>query len=339
MPLNSGNPKSGDKGSNFSFEYKTLKLLEAIANASAGGGGGGGNDNFAIADLTATGARSHNFASNDLTIDNIGDLTLNAETEVFISANNQPAHAIKGFVAAGTQNSWFIRASDGTDLITIQVISDSVGGESQIELATGATGAPILFDTDGYVQVDGAAGASGDFRIQGNSDSPGHYVSQKVVSTTAGASAYTLTWPNAGPAADDIIRLDASGNITFEKNIECIVVAISDETTALTVGTAKTTFRMPYAFILTEVRASLTTAGTTAGTTKFDINQAGTSILSTKLTIDFGEKTSTTAATAAVISDPTLDDDVEITIDIDTPLSTGATEAGAKIYLIGYRPL
>ncbi len=117
---------------------------------------------------------------------------------------------------------------------------------------------------------------------------------------------------------------------------EVIQVAVSDETTALTTGTAKLTFRMPFAMTVTEVRASLSTAGTTSGTTTIDINEGGTSILSTKLTIDATEKTSTTAATAAVISDSALADDAEITIDIDA-ISTGATEAGLKVTLIGNR--
>jgi hypothetical protein len=67
-----------------------------------------------------------------------------------------------------------------------------------------------------------------------------------------------------------------------------------------------------------------------------DINESGTTILSTKLTIDASEKTSTTAATAAVISDSALADDAEITIDID---GVGSTIAGAglKIYLIGHQ--
>jgi len=110
-------------------------------------------------------------------------------------------------------------------------------------------------------------------------------------------------------------------------------VAISDETTAITTGTAKITFRMPYAMTLTAVRASLTTVSS-SGTPTFDINEAGATILSTKLTIDASEKTSTTAATAAVISDTALADDAEMTIDIDTA-GTGA--AGAKICLIGTR--
>ena len=117
---------------------------------------------------------------------------------------------------------------------------------------------------------------------------------------------------------------------------EVIQVAVSDETTALTTGTAKLTFRMPFAMTVTEVRASLSTAGTTSGTTTIDINEGGTSILSTKLTIDATEKTSTTAATAAVISDSALADDAEITIDIDA-ISGGATEAGLKVTLIGNR--
>lgn len=112
-----------------------------------------------------------------------------------------------------------------------------------------------------------------------------------------------------------------------------IAVAISDETSSLTTGTAKVTFRMPHAMTVTAVRASVTTAPT-GSTLIVDINENGTSILSTKLSIDAGEKTSTTAATAAVISDTALADDAEITIDIDQVGSTIAG-AGLKIYIIG----
>ena len=112
-----------------------------------------------------------------------------------------------------------------------------------------------------------------------------------------------------------------------------LAVAVSDETTALTTGTAKVTFRMPFAMSLTAVRASLA-AASTSGLPTFDINEGGTTILSTKLSIDANEKTSTTAATAAVISESALADDAEITIDIDVA-GTGAK--GAKVYMIGTR--
>lgn len=114
---------------------------------------------------------------------------------------------------------------------------------------------------------------------------------------------------------------------------EAIGVALSDETTAITTGAAKTTIRMPFAMTLTAVRASLTSAAS-AGLTTVDINEGGTSILSTKLTIDATEKTSTTAATAAVISDTALADDAEVTFDID---AAGTDAKGLKVWLIGTR--
>jgi hypothetical protein len=121
-----------------------------------------------------------------------------------------------------------------------------------------------------------------------------------------------------------------SGNLAtpFE-----LVVAASDESTALTTGTAKITFRMPRAVTLTSVRASLTTAQASGNIFTVDINEGGTSILSTKLTIDNTEKTSTTAATPPVISDANLADDAEMTIDIDQ-IGNG-TATGLKVYLIG----
>jgi hypothetical protein len=112
-----------------------------------------------------------------------------------------------------------------------------------------------------------------------------------------------------------------------------MTVAVSDETTALTTGNGKVTFRMPCAVTLTAVRASVGTAPT-GSTIIVDINENGSSILSTRLSIDASEKTSTTAATAAVISDTALADDAEITIDIDQIGSTIAG-AGLKVTLIG----
>ena len=90
---------------------------------------------------------------------------------------------------------------------------------------------------------------------------------------------------------------------------------------------------MPYAFTVTAVKASLSTASS-SGTPTIDINEGGTSIISTKITIDATELTSSTAVTAPVISDSSLADDASITIDIDTA-GTGAM--GLKVYIIGYQ--
>ena len=122
-----------------------------------------------------------------------------------------------------------------------------------------------------------------------------------------------------------------AGNVVAELGI-----AVSDETTALTTGTAKGTFRMPYAMTVTDVRATVTTAPTGANII-VDINDGGTSIMTTnKLSIDATEKTSTTAATAPGVTDTALADDAEITIDIDQIGSTIAG-AGLKIWIIGTR--
>lgn len=141
------------------------------------------------------------------------------------------------------------------------------------------------------------------------------------------------------PITQGGIDYSVTPDVLAKRPIEAIGIACSDETTALTAGTAKATFRMPFAFTLLSgaagVRASVTTAPTGSVIT-VDINESGTTILSTKLTIDATEKTSTTAATPAVISDTSLADDAEITIDFDTVGSTIAG-AGLKVWLIGRR--
>jgi hypothetical protein len=146
-----------------------------------------------------------------------------------------------------------------------------------------------------------------------------------AISESAGGGAYTsksVTGANIQTLA--------------QTNLPTVIqLAASDETTALTTGTAKVTFRMPHAMTLTAVRASLSTAQASGSIFTVDINEGGTSILSTKLTIDNTEKTSTTAATAAVISDSSLADDAEITIDIDQ-IGDG-TAKGLKVTLIGTR--
>jgi len=116
------------------------------------------------------------------------------------------------------------------------------------------------------------------------------------------------------------------------KPTQSFITACSDETSDLTTGT-KSTWRIPYAFTISGVRASLTTAATGA-IFVVDINQNGVSILSTKLTIDISETTSQTAATPPVILTTALTDDSIITFDIDTIGSTNSGQ-GLKVTIIG----
>jgi hypothetical protein len=138
--------------------------------------------------------------------------------------------------------------------------------------------------------------------------------------------------PTWDEAADKFVMQPPSGS--RGPHPEALLLAVSDEVNAITAGTGKLTFRMPFALTLTEVRANLKT-DSSSGAVTVDINENGSSILSTKLTIDATEKTSTTAATPPVISDPDLADDAEITIDID---GAGTGAVGLKVTLIGERP-
>ena len=112
-----------------------------------------------------------------------------------------------------------------------------------------------------------------------------------------------------------------------QRDADVIVLACSDETTALTTGANRVRFRMPYAATLLAVRANVNTAPTGSALI-VDINEAGVSVLGTKLSIDATEFSSTTAASAATITDSNLADDAEISIDID---QVGSTVAGTGL--------
>lgn len=144
-----------------------------------------------------------------------------------------------------------------------------------------------------------------------------------------------LTRLSVGGTANHVLVVDsgATEGLKWQGQQEVIIISVSDEVSTLTTGTAKVTFRMPFAMTLTSVRGSLTTAST-SGLPTFDVNEGGVSILSTRITIDVNELTSTTAATPPVISDTSLADDASITVDVDVA-GTGAK--GAKVYLIGRR--
>lgn len=147
------------------------------------------------------------------------------------------------------------------------------------------------------------------------------------VDTTGLADGDTLVW-DAGTSKFIPGEAGGGGGAT-----ECIVIAVTDQASALAAGAGKFTFRMPYAFTLTAVRASVKTASS-SGVVTVDINEGGASILSTKLTVDQGEKSSTSAAIPVVISDATLADDAEITIDID---GAGTGAVGLVVSLIGHQ--
>lgn len=188
----------------------------------------------------------------------------------------------------------------------------------------------------------GVAVAAGTVALTGSNT---NYV---VVNRSSGAvsvSTSTANWQNllayarlykivAGASAVTSYEDWRSGPAGPHMPPRSLTVAAGDETTAVTTGTAKVTFRMPGAMTVTDVRGGLSTAQSSGSIFTMDVNEGGASILSTKLTIDNGEKTSTTAATPPVLSDTALADDAEITIDVDQ-VGDG-TAKGPKVTLVGY---
>jgi len=145
-----------------------------------------------------------------------------------------------------------------------------------------------------------------------------------------GATGKVLTVSSGGlPAWED------SGDITH--NV-AVTFACGDETTAIGATGQVLSFRMPFSMVLNAgilgVKGSLVTAGTGVNLLTVDINEAGATILSTKLTFDATETTSVSASTPVVISDVNLASDSIITVDIDQ-LDSGGVGAGLKITLLG----
>ena len=258
----------------------------------------------------------------DASAQNLG--TAAAGTSVELSRGDHvhamPSAANVGAVGTATNITAGTGLSGGGDLTTSRTLNVVLASTSAAALGTAAAGtatsparADHVHPTDGVV-LNSLVTTKGD-----------------VIAASAASTPARL-----GVGANGTRLTAASGETTglaWAADPTVLAVAVSDETTAITTGTAKVTFRMPFAMTVTAVRASLAVASS-SGLPTFDINEGGSTILSTKLSIDASEKTSTTAATAAVISDSALADDAEITIDIDVA-GTGAK--GAKVYLIGTR--
>lgn len=316
-------------GSNLTFSGGTL-------SASGGGGGLASTDIDTSAELRAivtdeTGTGALVFANTPaLVTPDIGAAT---GTSLALTGN------ISGNVI--TANALTI-----TDLTTTNLtISGTITGTMGV--ANGGTGRTSLTDNNiitgnGTGAVKLIAPATSGYALMSNGTVwAGAAITQANITGLTTADSPQFTAINLGHATDTTITRPSAGDIAVEGNRvfrvggsfaglpDVWVIPIGDETTAITTGTAKVTFRAPYAATVTGVKATLTTVSS-SGTPTFDINEGGTTILSTKLTVDASEKTSTTAATAAVISDSALADDAEITIDVDT---AGTSAAGAKIYI------
>lgn len=222
------------------------------------------------------------------------------------------------------------------DAAQANTVASTLTTKGDLLVHTGSVHARLGVGTNGYALVADSAETNGvKWAVIDDTTKIAKSIVDAKGDLIVATAADTVARVAVGATANHVLVVDSgeAAGVKWQGAQEVIVVALSDETTAIATGTAVVTFRMPFAMTLTAVRASLSTASS-SGTPTFDINEGGTTILSTKITIDANEKTSTTAATAAVISDTALADDAEMTVDIDVA-GTGAK--GAKVYLIGRR--
>ena len=121
----------------------------------------------------------------------------------------------------------------------------------------------------------------------------------------------------------------------YDDNTQAVIIACSDETSDLTTGDDKAQIRLPFQFELTSISANVNTAPT-GSTISVQVQEDGSDILSTPITIDVTDTTSESAAAQPVISDSTLAANSIISIDLDI-IGSSTAGTGLKVNLIGYR--
>jgi len=120
---------------------------------------------------------------------------------------------------------------------------------------------------------------------------------------------------------------------------ETIPIALGDESTVLSTASTSVpvvTYNIPYGFEVTNVIISATIAGTGVNLVTVDVHDDGTTIFSTKVTLDATEKTSATSSTQPVINSGTIVANSLIEIFVDV-VDTDNVCAGLKVWLVGYQ--
>jgi len=254
------------------------------------------------------------------------------------------AQEIVEVTARSSDSFTIVRAKEGTTAVgfaagdTLNLFLTKEVMENFVQLG-GADEEDTLIDALGDLLYGSADDTFA--KLSGNTTATKKFLTQTGTGAVSAAPAWNAIGTTDIPAHAVVGTESAGDNSTkaastayadnaVAKQPETLMFAVSDESTAITTGTAKLTFRMPFACSMTALpRANVNTVSS-SGAPAVDINKNGASIFSTTLTIDASEKTSVTAATPAVLasSPTTFADDDEITIDIDT---AGTGTKGLKI--------
>lgn len=229
--------------------------------------------------------------------------------------------------AGGAGSAISIKGADGNDLDVGAIVA---GGSYEFKFngtvlrmmgawEQGTSGGATAAGATGNVQYKSAGGG-----LQAETaftyDSATNILTVPLLKITSGS-----------PGAGKVLSSDADGDAVWVSSSQEMIVMVTDDTTPIGAGIGKKTFYLPSGKTLTGVRAFLVTAQSSGSIFTIDINEGGTTVLSTKITIDNTEVDSNGAVTAPVISDSALADGAKISIDVDQ-IGSG-TGAGLSIIL------
>jgi len=154
------------------------------------------------------------------------------------------------------------------------------------------------------------------------------------------SSIFVDTEPNA--VTTIVFHTDGDGNLLAYNTVaeDSIPVDMTDETSVLALASSVTpfyTFFADYAYFVTEVIISLNEVATGGAALEVDIKKNGTTIFSTRPTIDVGDNLSTQGAPLSVISTPQILKNDKIECFMTVRGDSGNTARGLKCKLIGVK--
>lgn len=222
--------------------------------------------------------------------------------------------------------TYYTNASFGMAVDTVASTTNHAGHGHTISGNSGNTGAHV-HDVSGDTASAGAHAHNATVATSNSNTG-------SATPTTSGASSTNTGTSGSGSSINNVpssvyarwlIRATGTVNntaedaaeILSEAREEVVTVELVGATTLPTNQTDAAYYRMPWAATLTAVKANRN--GTNSnGSVTIDVNEGGTSVLSTEITIDVSESSSLDAATPAVISDSALANDALLTFDIDS---------------------
>ena len=205
-----------------------------------------------------------------------------------------------------------LTTGEGISVNSVNTADNTTGNQSASHKHTITVDDTTDLSTKGSITANATDRTSTD---QNTTTVTGYTGSANASVATVPASTY-VRWMIKATGTQTIAATDGDG-ILSEAREEVVTVELSGSGALPSPSTGVAYYRMPWAATLTAVKANRN--GTNSnGAVTIDVNEGGTSVLSTEITIDQNEATSLTAATPAVISDSAIANDALLTFDIDS---------------------